>query len=440
MNYKDALAFLNQFTNYERELNYPYNGLAMNLRRVRAMLHALGDPDRGMRIAHVGGTKGKGSTAVMIEAIARSQGYVTGLFTSPHLLDLRERIRINNALIGEDVMARLTERLPAAAQLVAAEPDLGAISFFEVLTVLGLLAFADAKVDLAVLEVGLGGRFDATTVVGPTVSVLTHISLDHMDILGADLASIAGEKSFIIKPGVPAVIAPQPEEAYAVFSRRCREVGAREVRAAQQYRWRLLSHAVTGMTADFSGTRELKAVKVPLVGAHQLNNVITALAAVDELSASGLAIGDRAVRDGLGSLYWPARFERVAEGPDLILDGAHNAHSAACLREALDELYPGRRILAVIGLSSDKDIEGFVRELEPCLHAAVITRSHRSRAADPARVAQAFSAAPVRLHQIPNVADAMKTVLQLARPQDVILVTGSFYVISEVMEWRRGPA
>jgi len=435
MQYHEAMAFLSRYTNYERELRYPYNGWAMNLSRVRAMLTALGDPDRRLTLVQVAGTKGKGSTAAMIESMARAAGYSTGLFTSPHLTVFRERIRLRGEMISEEEVGRLTERLLPAAAKVEHRPDLGPLTFFEILTVLGLLAFDEAGLKLAVLETGLGGRYDATTVTNPAVAVLTHVSLDHMDILGNTITAIATEKSFIIKPGRPAVIAPQTEEAYAVFHRRCQEVGAPEVRVAERYTWERLHQTINGQAASFHGPRELLQVSLPLLGAHQLRNAAAAITAIDLLAPAGFPVSDAAVKDGLAAVVWPARFQRIRARPDLILDGAHNVHSAACLRETLLELYPGRRIIAVLGLAHDKDVEGFVRELGPVLQTAVVTHAHTARAEMPARIEAAFAGLPVKLIERAGVLEAMNTAVELAKPEDVIIVTGSFYVVSEALAW-----
>jgi len=380
MDYQEALSFLSQYTNYERELRYPYDGWSMNLDRVRVMLDSMGAPDKGLRVVHVAGSKGKGSVAAMIETMARASGITTGLFTSPHLVDFRERIGLSGEMISEDMVAALVERLIPAADKVRERPKLGPVTYFEILTALAFAAFADAKVDLAVIEAGLGGRFDATTVCDPAVSVITPVSLDHTDILGDTTLKIAVEKSFIIKPGRPAAIAPQPEDALAVFEKRAEEVGAALALVSECYTWRSLSQEVDGQRASFAGARDLDDVFIPLAGEHQLINAATALTALDLLAESGAAVSDEAAILGLSRLSWPARFQRIRKSPDLILDGAHNAASAACLRDTLAAACPGKKIVAVIGLGGDKDVEGFARALGPALDTVFITRSRAMKA------------------------------------------------------------
>jgi len=435
MDYKKALDFLSQYTNYERELRYPYDGWSMNLDRVRVMLDAMGAPDKGLRVVHIAGSKGKGSVAAMIESMARAEGFSTGLFTSPHLVDFRERIRLSGEMISEDKVAALVERLIPAADKVKEQPKLGPVTYFEILTTLAFAAFADAKVDLAVVEAGLGGRFDATTVCDPAVSVITPISLDHTDILGDTIPKIAVEKSFIIKPGRPAAIAPQPEDALAVFEARAKEVGASIELVNERYSWRSLSQEVDGQQASLSGARDLDDVLIPLAGEHQLINAATALTALDLLGDSGVVVSDEAAILGLSNLSWPARFQRIRENPDLILDGAHNAASAACLRDTLAAVCPGKKIIAVIGLGGDKDAEGFARELGPALDTVFITRSRAMKAVEPERLKDALGPFNVEAVETGSVGEAMEAALSKASPDDVVLVTGSFYVISEVMEW-----
>lgn len=437
MQYAEAVSYLSRYTNYERELRYPYDGWAMNLERVRALLHELGDPDRGLPVAHLAGTKGKGSTAALLESVVRAAGYSTVLYTSPHLLDFRERIRVSGEMVSEAAVGQGVSRLIPAARKVEARPELGPLTYFEVLTALAFAVFAEAQVDLAVLETGLGGRYDATNVCDPLLAVLTPISLDHTDILGDTLAAIASEKAMIVKPGRPAVIAPQPEEASSVFRARCNEVGAPMVLVEEKYQWRILKEAVSGQWLSFSGSRDLPELFLPLVGEHQALNAAAALTAVDLLVERGFRIGDDAVKQGLATVRWPARFERVRERPDLVLDGAHNAASAAYLCATVQRLYSGKKVIAVIGLGKDKDVEGFCRELGPCLSAAILTSSRAMKAASADRLRAALLEFSLNIFETADVAGAMALAQKEARPEDLILVTGSFYVVAEALAWNQ---
>lgn len=431
MDFRSALSFLSRYTNYERALRYPYDGWAMNLERMAALLAALGRPERRFPVIQVAGTKGKGSTAAMIAAILSAAGRRAGLYTSPHLTDFRERIRIDGALIGEDAVAEGVARLEPAVRAVEGRPGLGPVTYFELLTALALDRFAAAGVDAAVLEAGLGGRYDATTAADPVVAVVTGISYDHTDILGDTLAAIAAEKAMIIKPGGTAVLAPQPEEAAAVLLGRCRETGAPCIRVEESYRWERQSESPNGQRFSLTGTRSLPRLFVPLAGDHQLVNAATAVTALDAAAPAGFSVPDAAVEQGLAALSWPARFQRVRTAPDVILDGAHNAASAAALRDTLLRLYPGRRITAVLGLGADKDVEGFCRELAPALGSAVLTRSSAAKSAEPGRIRAALGGVPAR--EAPDVAGALAGALAGAAADEVVVVTGSFYVIAEAV-------
>ena len=349
MLYHDAVSYLSRFTNYERELRYPYDGWHLNLERVRVLLDELGSPERDLPVIHVAGTKGKGSTAAMIEAMARAAGFKTGLYTSPHLLDFKERIRIGGRMIGESDVADMVERMAPAIERVHGRIELGPLTYFEIITAMALAVFARERVDVAVLEAGLGGRFDATNVCNPLVTVLTAVSMDHTDILGDTLEAIAGEKAQIIKAGKPAVIAPQQEAVYGVFRARCEEAGAREIRVAERCRWRQTREDAEGQWADIEGAVKLPELFIALTGEHQLQNAATALVAVDEASRSGITVGVEAMRRGLSSLVWPGRFQRIRRKPDVVLDGAHNGASAEYLARSIRKIYPGRRVTAVIG-------------------------------------------------------------------------------------------
>lgn len=437
VDYDKALRFLSQYTNYERELRFPYDGWSMNLERVRLLLRGLGDPDRDLDVIHIAGTKGKGSTAAMIESVMRAAGFRTGMFTSPHLLDFRERIKICGEMVDEETVAAKVAKIRPAAEKILEKPGLGMLTYFEVLTALALAAFASADVDVAILETGLGGRWDATNACDSMMSVLTPVSLDHMDILGDTLEKIAVEKSMIIKPGNPCVIAPQEGAVYEVFSTRCRKVGAPEVRVEDCYHWSRSRGDVTGQWFEIEGRRNLKDLFIPLAGNPQLINAATTVTVADSLDQSGFEISDQAIKEGFADLHWPGRFQRIRKDPDVILDGAHNAASAAHLRDTLRRLYPGRRVTAVLGMSRDKDVEGFCLELGPALGSVVITRSDIARAAEPARLRAALSSFDLEIYETRNVAEAMDTAMSRAFPDDVILVTGSFYIVGNTMEWDR---
>ncbi|MFO8057789.1 MAG: folylpolyglutamate synthase/dihydrofolate synthase family protein [bacterium] len=435
MDYAEAIKYLEWFTNYERALRYPYDGWAMNLERVSAVLAELGSPERSLPVVHIAGSKGKGSTAAMIESMARKAGYKTGLFTSPHLESFRERIRVNGEWVNEEAVTKWVERMEPAVDRVHQTPGLGFLTYFEILTALAFAVFADAEVDLAVVEAGLGGRYDATNVCLPLISVLTPVSMDHTDILGDTLTEIATEKSMIIKEGRPAVIAPQPAEALEVFSSRAADVKAPLYLVEDEYDWKTEKQGLSGQTMELSGRRRLAGLDLSLAGAHQAMNAATAVLVLDLLP--GLSVAESAVREGLSSLQWPGRFQRVSERPDLILDGAHNASSAAFLRDTLLETCAGKKVTAVFGLGGDKDVRGFCRELAPALYAAVLTRSRAQKAMDMQPFQEALAGIPGEVRETRSVGEAVELAYSIASENDVIVVTGSFYVISDFLEWRK---
>ena len=471
MTYHDALNYIYSFTNFEVTPATQYGSKTFDLTRMERLLAALGDPHDKFRAIHVAGTKGKGSTAAMIESILRAAGHRTGLYTSPHLHTFRERIRVNGVLIPESgVMTGIAKIKPIADTL----PQ---ITTFEIMTALAFDYFAVRGVEFAVLEVGLGGRLDATNVVTPRISVITSISYDHTAILGKTLTEIAREKAGIIKRGTPVVTAPQHEEALAVIQQVAREKGAplTEVSAELEFQVASLRSQASGLKFQVSRksqdldsqvftleAEDLRPVtwdlRLPLLGHHQLVNAATALAAIAVLREQGIAISDGAIRDGLASVQWPGRFEILEREPLLVVDGAHNADSAHQLVETLHSLRAHTPIHLIFGASNDKDIEGMFAELLPHAASLILTRSHNPRAADPvelARLATRHSEqseespntddrffvaenAPqndrVHVSIVPDLGSALREARQRANRDDVICVTGSLFVVAQARE------
>jgi dihydrofolate synthase/folylpolyglutamate synthase len=430
----EAFAYLETFTNYEREMRYPYDGWAMNLERVRALLEGLSDPLASLKVIHIAGTKGKGSTAAMIESILRKAGYKTGLFTSPHLIRVNERIRVNGREITDLELAEELIQLKPAAKEVDTLGSLGKLTYFEILTALALCFFAKVNVDATVLEVGLGGRFDATNVCDPVCAVITSISLDHTDILGTDLAGIAGEKAMIIKPERPAVIAPQTREVKEVMISRAREVEAEVFWVEDSYAYKRRFMDDKHLCFDLEGKRHLEEASTPMLGDQHMINAATAVTVCDVLEGKGFQIPDAAIREGLASIELPARFQIVRREPRVILDGAHNRDSARHLAGTMRELFPGSRITAVIGLAKDKDVEGFLDEIAPLCGRIIFTRSRTMKAAPEKRLLDAVLEFTGEVIMTEGVGQAVHAALDKAGPEDVILITGSFYVVGEAIE------
>ncbi len=430
----DAARFFDGVPDLERG-DPPVGGLTLD--RTREILLALRNPQRRYPSVLIAGTNGKGSTAAMIERALRAAGLRTGLYTQPHLHELRERVRINGQPIDPDGFAEGLRRVrEALAGVSAADRPTTA---YEIMTVLALERFARAPVDVAVLEVGLGGRLDSTNVVDAAVSVITPISLDHTQILGDTIAAIAAEKADIIKPGRPCVVAPQGPEAMDVIVRtanargaRLREVGSRAARWDDPPRDRDLLTAVG----------RIETVRPALPGSYQRPNVATAVAALDALRDECIGpIGLNPVRVGIETAEWPGRFEVVAGDPPIVLDGAHNPAGASALADSLASAYPNRPAVFVLGVGRDKDADGIVSALLGAAsrtgHAGPIiiaTRAEHPRALDPAHLAAVARRQGASVTTERTVSAAVARARAVARPGDVVVIAGSLYVIAEARE------
>ena len=443
--YQAALDYIFHYVDYERRRNVPYTEAAWDLQRMRQVLQALGTPHLGLRFVHVAGSKGKGSTAANIEAVLRAAGIRTGFYTSPHLHTFRERIRVDGALISQADVVRLLEQCKPAVEAVPG------ITTFEIITALALLYFAEQGVEWVVLEVGLGGRLDATNVVTPAVSVITPISLEHTALLGNTLAAIAREKAGIIKPGVPVVVAPQAGEALLAIEQAAALQSARLTQVGRDWLWRPVADGLEGQVFDLDclpgsrprrwpaawGVGPLAGLRIPLLGSHQLSNAATAVAACAELAMQGVELPVDALRRGLSSVVWPARLEVLpaVDGRErpVVLDSAHTDTSAQLLRAALARYFPGRSLHLIVGVSNDKDAAKILASLLPGAETVTLTRSRHPRAADPqalAGLAAQFVPAG-RVHVAASVRQALAQALSSPSAGDVICLAGSLFVAAE---------
>lgn len=442
MTYREALAWLYHFSDTERTGNF-VRDREDNLQRERMLLAALGDPHRAYGVTHVAGTKGKGSTAAMIASILRAARIRTGLYTQPDLHTFRERMRVDDTLITEQEVASLMPELERALARVGT--GLGPYITYEVATALAFLCFQRAGARHAVVEVGLGGRLDATNVVAPMVAVITSISYDHMQVLGDTLGAIATEKAGIVKPNVPTVCSAQAPEALEVIRRICAERGSRlvlvgpegDTAAAYTYRAGPAS-AQSQRFAVRSPAGEWRDLELGLLGEHQIQNATAAVAAIDELRVAGLAVSEAALREGLRSAHWPARLQVVGEHPWLIVDGAHNADSMNKLFGALRRHFSFDRLILVLGLMADKDLAGIAREVAAARVGLVVaTAVHNARAMAPEQIADALQeAAPdLPVHGEAEVGAALAAGLAATRPGDLLCVAGSLYLAGEALRW-----
>ena len=424
--YNSALDYLYSFVDYSLKHSSELAKADFNLDRMRALMAELGNPETQYPIIHVAGTKGKGSVSALCASALQAAGYKVGLYTSPHLLDYTERIQVSGRPASHQGLVDLVETAKSA---VARIPKL---TTFEITTALGLLYFARQGVDAAVIEVGLGGRLDATNVVTPKVSVITSLSYDHMAVLGDTLALIAGEKAGIIKPGVPVVSAPQKDEALEVLVRVARERSAPFTLVGKDVMYQPLEHSLDGQTLRISNLE----FSLPLLGIHQVDNAATAYAA---LQASGLGISDSQIRKGFADVKWPARFEVVRRDPPVIFDSAHNQESFARLRQALDDYFPGKPVYLVFGASEDKNIPGMFAEIKPKIRRMFITRADHPRALEPETIVELARPFEIPNEAVTPTATAFGRALDLsAKDGSIVLSAGSMFVTAEVMAaWKK---
>lgn len=431
LTYEDALDYIYSFTDYEKKSSYRYAPETFDLARVEKLLVSLNNPHQRFQSIHIAGTKGKGSVAAMSESILRAAGYRTGLYTSPHLHTFRERIQVNGRLIPQETVASLTEQLqPLVSQVEG-------LTTFEIITALGFLYFVERGVEFAVLEVGMGGRLDATNVVNSLVDIITSLSYDHTHILGETLPLIAREKAGIIKSKALVVSAPQVPEAMAVIEEVCREKDAELTVIGRDWTWEVGEANLEGQWFRVT-TNELRVTSyelwIPLLGRHQLINATVVVAAIEKLRQRGINISEASVREGLRQVRWPGRLEILGRRPLVVADCAHNADSAGKLKAALEELFTYRHLILIFGASTDKDIEGMMGELFPLAHQVIVTQARHARAMDSCVLHQKALTLRREVIVSDSVDGALSLALETAGPQDLICVTGSIFVVAEARE------
>jgi len=421
----EALAFLSSLGS---------SGIRLGLDRIERALGAIGNPERGYRIIHVAGTNGKGSTCAFAAACLMAQGHRVGLYSSPHLVRLNERFQVNGEEISEQLLAErlldVLERYPQARQ------DPPPLTFFELTTLLALWHFAQEGVDVAVLETGLGGRLDATTAAQPTVTAITPIALDHMDYLGNNLAAIAREKAGILRPGVPAAISRQEREAMDVVERIAAEQKVPLYIEKKDFE---LRRGLSG-ALEYHGLRfDLDGLRLSLRGPHQMQNAAVALASL-ELLASQLPVDPAAMRKGLARTRWPGRLEEIGSRPPLLLDGAHNPLGVESLLTALSALYPRRRIHLVFGVLADKDYISMIGRLFPHCSSVRLVAPPNPRALDPAEYLSKARALCWNTTAYASVGAALEAARASASPDDLVLCTGSLFLVGSVREMVLAPS
>ena len=470
--YEEAQAFLYKAIDYEKLISYQYNASTFSLDRMVRILEYVENPHKVFPSIHITGTKGKGSTAIMMSTILEHAGLTTGLFTSPHLVDLKERIQINHQNISEhEFTSNLNDLRPYIQHLrdtdISASP-----TFFEILTTVAMLYFKKKKIDMAILEVGLGGRLDSTNVVIPVVSIITNVGIDHTAILGNTLSSIAYEKSGIIKQGVPVVSAVETPEALSVIEKTCRKKDARlyllgrdiwieEVKSVNRngMAWHSYNNIILhnppqspfskgGLRGINKGeTRGLMCkiktwrhtyedIFLPLMGIHQAKNCALALGALEVMREQGnISINDEVIREALAHVYCPARIEVIGENPSIILDYAHTVDSMRFLRNALLENFKFNKSILILGFSQDKDLDNILKEIVTVGDSIIVTKSKNPRAAAPEDLCQRIERLCGKQSKIAdNTQGAVIVAKEIAAKEDLICITGSAYVAGEARQ------
>jgi len=432
--YKEALNYLFQKTDYEKQQHLRYNVTTFSLSRMENLLSLLGDPHNKIRTVHIAGTKGKGSTATMLAKMLEANNYKVGLYTSPHVVHLHERIVVNSKMISEAEMLGLLNRIyEPVEKLSKTDPP----TFFEVMTALAFMYFLDKAVDIAVIETGMGGRLDSTNVIHPEVVGITSLSIDHQQQLGKTIDSIAREKAGIFKPGVPIITVQQDPTAMRVLKSQALAVKA--------------PLSVTGTDIDFSyrfetsrehgphtriclttPTSKFEHLRVPLYGNHQAINCGLALAMLDKLKESGYKIDNDKATAGLDKVWLAGRMEMISDDPRIMIDGAHNAASIRALIHAIGQNIPYDSMVVIFGCNSDKDIEGMLRELQYGADKVIFTRSNSVKAVSPQDLADMYTEICGKMYQTaPSLSEALRIAASAVSRGDLICITGSFYLIGQ---------
>ncbi len=450
--YQAALDYLYSYIDYSLQRVFRMAPERFDLGRMRTLLRALGEPHQAYPTIHIAGTKGKGSVAAFCAAALQAAGYRVGLYTSPHLINYTERIRINFEEISKTDFVRWVEE---HKHIIETIPQL---TTFEITTAMAYSVFAQKKVDVAVIEVGLGGRLDATNVIRPVVSVITSISYDHAEILGDTLAKIAAEKAGIIKEGVPLVLAPQMEEARRVITKIAAERNAPLIQVGNDWLYAPQTHSMDSQSMFVWSAREQELVnefiesggskvwqptrlQLSLLGYHQVQNAATAYAALQVFRERSLPINEAAIQEGFSKTQWQARFEILQRNPPLVIDAAHNRDSAAKLSRAIGDYFPGLPVVLLFGVSEDKDIEGMFAELMPRVRQVVATSSTHPRALNPDRIVEYAHRFGRPAKAILPLESALNEALRIAAGEAVVLASGSVFLAAGVRQvWLQGGA
>jgi dihydrofolate synthase/folylpolyglutamate synthase len=423
--------------NYEQALDYIHSiykfGSKLGLDNINYLLQLMGNPHQGLKVIHVAGTNGKGSTCAYISSVLTEQGYRVGLYTSPYLEEFSERIRINGVNIPKENLAEITAFAKEKVELMLSHGKTHPTEF-EVVTAIGFEYFKRQKVDYLVLEVGLGGRGDSTNVIDdPLVSVITPVAYDHIDYLGDTLSKIAFEKAGIIKSNCPVVTYPQEKEAMAVIEEVSKDVKA-PLNIAPIHEVELVSYDDSGQCFHgFYGNEKIENLKISMLGEHQIENAGVALAALNILTAfHQIPISKEALYRGFMNANWPGRLEVIGRNPTTIIDGAHNVHGMQALAKTIKNLYTGKSMILVIGILGDKDVEGMLGEIVPLADRIILARPNNPRAMDLDHLAEMIGSYGKTTIKSTSIPHAIQEALDCSTPEDLIVFCGSLYMIGDV--------
>ena len=427
---------------YPEALKYIYDldkyGIKLGLKNIEYLLFLLGNPHQKLNIIHIGGTNGKGSTCSLISSILQSAGFKVGLYTSPHLVDFTERMKINYRSINQKKVATLLERIKPLVEKVAHTPYYTHPTFFEVITAMAFIYFFEEKVDFLVLEVGLGGRLDATNVCEPLISVITHLDYDHMDKLGNSLEEIAREKGGIIKSGGIVITSNQFEKADQEINKIARQRNSIIYKVGREIKYEIIKSDLKGIIFNLHGIyNNYINLHTPLLGRHQAENAATAIPAVEALKIKGICISEKEIRDGLEKVKWPGRLEIIQKKPMLVLDGAHNPNGIEIVKQALEEIFCYHRLILVLGIFADKDYKEMIKIIAPLADLIIATKAKNPRATPPQIIAKE-AAQYIDRNKImvtKNIPQAINYAISNSHKDDLICITGSLYTIGEAKRY-----
>ena len=436
LTYDQAVELAMSLADFERVAKWPGHSF-FHLERVRLLTERLDDVDKATPTIHIAGTKGKGSVSALVTSILSQAGYRVGLFTSPHLHSVCERVRVGLEPISREDYARLIEQIWPALESVGREGKYGSITFFEMLTALAMLHFRNIGADFQVLEVGMGGRLDSTNIVTPEVSVITSISLDHVNVLGDTIEKIAMAKAGIIKDEIPCVVSPQAEsDAMEVFRKVAAERNSALIPVEEEFRWKIKNADLAGQEIALTSSENTYHLRTPLLGDYQAENVAAAVTTVEALIDRGYDVPEEAIVAGVREVVWPGRFEVFRkEGKTIVADGAHNPYSVRRLVESLRNYVQFDNVILLFGASSGHSVEGMLKELSGLNPKVVAAHSRHPRSSHVSVVGTAVSELDINLvAEEFSVADGFSRALEMAGAGDLILCTGSLAIVAEVLE------